>query len=977
MEKAVWRERSIPEIRKILDALRLIYAYARLIDPVTKTVILIDAQNRLVEEKNCCYKVWGKDHRCSNCACLCALNQETATFKEESRTQSCFHVFSVPVMVRCSDTETRKLVLEMVSDIGKPNHRKKSSILLVEDQPVNRAILKKVLEGAYTCLEAENGVEALKILKNQYDSISAVVLDMIMPVMDGYEVLNALSKDGRFLDIPVLAVTEETDGGKAEKNCLRLGAWDFISKPVDSQLLKMRLRNMIGRSRLSAANRTNSLAESDQLTGLYNRAKFFKEAREYIDRAQTPLVMLRFDVDKFRMYNSYFGEEEGDRLLRCIADGLRAAALQMPSCVYGRIEADVFALCMPDGEKDISAFTDSLVNLLKKYKTNYYIAPSIGVYPITDKRMSAEAMYTCASLAAEQCKNRYMTYVAQYIPKMSQQITQSQEIMNEAQQALDEQQFVVYLQPKYNIHTNQPYGAEALVRWMHPAKGMISPGSFIPVFEANGFIGKLDYYMWEHVCQLLRKWIDAGLNPAPISVNVSRANLYNPDFADLISRLVEQYHLPNGLVNLEITESAYMENPEMMIHTVKELQRRGFVIMMDDFGSGYSSLNTLKDIPVDVLKIDMNFLRNGSEDGRGERILASITRMAGWLDLPVIVEGVETKEQRDFLESIGCGYIQGYYYAKPMPVSEYERLLADPAMAQIPAAPPLSDSHMIDAIWSASPEIEQTFESVRDPLAVYEYADGAISLMRVNRPFTKMFGAAGPSEDFADFFRKSVLEEDIADMKYTFERAVQQKEAVEYEFLLFGVREKNRYIRMKLQVVQRTGTTEAILASFTDVTAQNALNAALHRLYEAAPAENAKILIVDDSEVSRSVLGEMFRGSYQILEAKNGQEAQTLLHKASGDVAVILLDMGMPVMDGKTFLHWKQSEPAVCDIPVVVISAQQSEDVQLQMLQLGVNDYVTKPFVPELVVRRVNNVLEYHSRFHKILQEYHRKKTEG
>ncbi|MCI2046088.1 MAG: EAL domain-containing protein [Faecalibacterium sp.] len=845
----------------------------------------------------------------------------------------------------------------------------------MDDHPVNRTILKKALEGTYTCVEAENGMEALKLLKDQYDSVSAIVLDMVMPVMDGYEVLRALSKDGRFSSIPVLAITEKTNGGEAEKNCLRLGAWDFISKPIDSQLLKMRLRNMIGRSRLYSANRTNAMAESDQLTGLYNRAKFFKDTREYINRAQEPLVMLRFDVDKFRMYNSYFGEEEGDRLLRYIADGLRAIASQLPSCVYGRIEADVFAVCMPYEEKSICTITDSIVSRLKKYKATYYIEPSIGIYPITDRNMSAEAMYTCASLAAEQCKNRYMTYVAYYDPKMSQQIIQSQEIMNEAQQALEEQQFVVYLQPKYNIRTNQPYGAEALVRWKHPARGMISPGSFIPVFEANGFIGKLDYYMWEHVCQLLHKWIDAGLKPAPISVNVSRANLYNPDFADLISHLVEQYQLPVEMLNLEITESAYMENPKMMIHAVKELQRRGFVIMMDDFGSGYSSLNTLKDIPVDVLKIDMNFLRNGSEDGRGERILASITRMAGWLDLPVIVEGVETREQRDFLESIGCGYIQGYYYAKPMPVSDYESLLADPTMAQIPAETHVSDSHMIDAIWSASSEIEETFESVQSPLAVYEYANGAISLMRVNHPFTEMFGVAGPKEDFTDFFRKSVLEEDLADMKYTFERAVRQKEAAECEFLLLGIREKNRYIRMKLQGVQHTGTTAAVLASFTDVTAQNALKEELRRLYENAPAQYTQILIVDDSEVSRSVLGEMFRRSYRVLEAGDGQEAQKILRREKGNVAVILLDMIMPVMDGETFLHWKQTEPSVADIPVVVISAQQSEDAQLQMLQLGVNDYVTKPFVPEMVVRRVNNVLEYNSRFHKILEEYRQKEN--
>ena len=212
-----------------------------------------------------------------------------------------------------------------------------------------------------------------------------------------------------------------------------------------------------------------------------------------------------------------------------------------------------------------------------------------------------------------------------------------------------------------------------LVRWIDPERGMILPGDFIPVFEQNGFIMKLDYYVWEKTCQLLRRWLDEGRNPYPISVNVSRVSLYNPRLAEVLGDLVKQYDIPPRLLQLELTESAYTTNQQSTKAIMSTLQQMGFCILMDDFGSGYSSLNVLKDIEVDVLKIDMKFLSNTENEARSENILAAVVRMAKWLNLPVIAEGVERKEQVLFLRSIGCEFVQGYYFAKPMPVEDFEK----------------------------------------------------------------------------------------------------------------------------------------------------------------------------------------------------------------------------------------------------------------------------------------------------------------
>ncbi len=657
----------------------------------------------------------------------------------------------------------------------------KSTILIVEDQNINRRILRQILSQEYEVVEAANGAEAFEALARTED-VSAILLDIVMPVMDGYAFLEKF-RGSEFSSLPVIAVTGEKDE-ESEQKALKLGAWDFVSKPYQTDVLLLRLKNVIIRSQFYLLSEMQHVYEFDSLTGLYNRNKFFSETRALLDRhPKQRFALIRFDIDRFHLLNSFWGEEEGDRFLRFIADLLRRTARELHPCTYARINADTFCLCEPYDQEAIELQVRITVEDLADYNRNYLIEPSFGVYVIDDPREKIQTMLELATLAAKECKGKYMTYLRYYRPEMSHKVAQEQQIVNEMQAALENEQFEVFLQPKYNLQTERPYGAEALIRWQHPERGLLSPAAFIPVFERNGFIGKVDYYMWEKVCRLLRKWLDAGIDPAPVSVNVSRVNMYNPNLVSMITGLVRKYDVPPGLLNLELTESAYMDNPEIMNKVVLALQAEGFLIMMDDFGSGYSSLNTLKDLPIDVLKIDMRFLSGSAEAGRKECIMSAVVHMAGWLNIPVIMEGVETAQQIDFLKSIGCGYVQGYYYAKPMPVAEYEKLIGSVRQSPVES---LSVNHdrLFRTIWASRPEIDFLFNSIRRPAGIYEFENENFRAIRVNADFNSFFGYGRQVMDSASGEWRQLPPADKAPVIDAFRRTADTREDSRCEFAL-------------------------------------------------------------------------------------------------------------------------------------------------------------------------------------------------
>lgn len=438
------------------------------------------------------------------------------------------------------------------------------------------------------------------------------------------------------------------------------------------------------------------IVEHDKLTGLYNRSHLFENTEAMVKQhSGESIAFIRIDINRFRLINSFLGERGGDDLLMFLANEVEKLARRFTWSVYGHVESDTFALCIPYDKRECEEGLENLIKNIIVYNTDYSIEPACGIYIIQDYNMSTENMYVAATLAANECKNKCMIYISYYNEKMADELSLEREITQDMQHALDNGEFTVYFQPKYNTQTKTPYGAEALVRWIHPVKGIIPPSVFIPLFESNGFIGKLDYYVWDKVCGYIRRWLDDGVKLAPISVNMSRAELTNTNLVNKITEIVNKYQIPPRLLQLELTESAYMDNPDAMNLVIYKLHKAGFTILMDDFGSGFSSLNTLKEIDVDILKIDMKFLSLDETNTKSKKILASVITMAQWIGLPVITEGVESREQYNFLQSIGCEYIQGYFFSKPVPFNQYDYIVRNTEAIEAKYSVRTDDEYMI------------------------------------------------------------------------------------------------------------------------------------------------------------------------------------------------------------------------------------------------------------------------------------------
>ncbi len=555
-----------------------------------------------------------------------------------------------------------------------PQHYGKKNVLVIDAEDSGGSLLSQLLEPEYSVVPAEGVNTALKILSNRNSFISAVIIG-VGATGDGLlDILNTARTNDSLKNIPIIVACGSEARG-IEKDALKSGAWDFVSLPCDASVIKFRIKNAIERSQLPAFNQLKYLAEYDALTGIFNKNQFLEEVREILSISNSDnYALIRFDISRFQLINSFFGFEEGDKLLKYLAHATSDYGKFLYEYSCGRIEADTFAVLIPYENNDsVNEFVDYIKNELKKYPIEFDIIPTFGVYVITNRLMPASSMLDKASLAAKEAKVNYLSGCAYYTDDMGKRLLVEQELINEMNEALEGGQFVLYIQPKYRLETEEPSGGEALVRWKHPEKGIISPGAFIPVFERNGFIVKLDYYMWESVCKKLGQWIHEGYEPMPVSVNVSRVNLYSADLVDTLCSLTEKYGVPNSMLNLEITESVYTKNPEIMREMIKKLRSRGFVVMMDDFGSGYSSLNMLKDIEVDVLKIDVKFLADTRNEARSRSIISSVVGMAKRLSLMTVAEGVEKKEQAEFLAYTGCDFAQGYYFARPMPCDEYEK----------------------------------------------------------------------------------------------------------------------------------------------------------------------------------------------------------------------------------------------------------------------------------------------------------------
>lgn len=690
-------------------------------------------------------------------------------------------------------------------------------MLVADDDEMNRNILDQIFAEDFEIFEAENGQEVLDLLARRNGAVDIILLDIQMPKLDGYQVLEQLKQNAAYSKIPVIANTQ-FDNEDNEIRALKLGAIEFISKPYNPVVIRHRVHNVMEKTVLEHAylketlndtndrirslinsvpggiatcivsnkieleyfndtyctlcgytrdnypasikenplslvidedrhiiteaihdariNRSDFKAsfrvrqangniiwlsmtaarykekdgvpiyhivlmdvtedhkqeerlkesyrelkfrtERDALTGVYNREMFVKMASQMLHKSvplstKSDYYIVYSDIANFKLLNELAGTDVGDEVLKRIAAGLREKIKGQG--VYGRWGADNFAALLSIHDFPIGYVCEYLEQLLHNTKIKYNVKHYFGLYRIDNINLPVDQMCDRANMALKTIKGSFIRNYAFYDDQMRNDLLEEQLIISEMEEALAQHQFCAYFQPIYSADSAEPVSAEALVRWIHPVKGLIAPNKFIPVFEKTGFITKLDYYIWEYTCNYISERLKAGDPVVPVSVNVSRRNLYNPEICDQIIELVDRYGLTPSMLKLEITETAYNDNPVQLSNMVQRLQDKGFSILMDDFGSGYSSLNMLKDLPVDILKIDMKFMENLTVSLRANNMIISIIHMAKRLNMKVVTEGVETESQLRFLRANGCDMIQGYYYSRPIPADEFTKRL--------------------------------------------------------------------------------------------------------------------------------------------------------------------------------------------------------------------------------------------------------------------------------------------------------------
>ena len=406
------------------------------------------------------------------------------------------------------------------------------------------------------------------------------------------------------------------------------------------------------------------------LRGISKRNYFQRNVSELLYTSAERIAFIQFDIQKFKIVNDLYGEKFGDEVLDFIERQLEKCCNERQFFI--NLRSDVFMVVTEyKNERELQAFIrelDSQTRLFKSVK----LQMSFGVYTVEDREMELRQMEDRAAMARKAAKKNILRNILFYREQFKESLYNRKFIEENMQAAISERQFCIYLQPKYSITKNEIIGAEALVRWLHPERGMIFPDQFIPVIEENGFIKRLDYYIWEEACRFIKRCEAAGINNCPVSVNVSRIHLRDNECIGILSDMIKDYSIQKKLLELEITETADDQQISMKALQLKE---EGFTLLMDDFGSGYSSLNILLETPFVVIKLDRKFMINMMLSGKGRLILEQVITMADKLQLGVLAEGVETKEQVELLQNIGCDQVQGYYYAKPMPEDEFYNLL--------------------------------------------------------------------------------------------------------------------------------------------------------------------------------------------------------------------------------------------------------------------------------------------------------------
>ena len=546
------------------------------------------------------------------------------------------------------------------------NDRHNRILVVDDDRTMRLALVDAFLKENYEVEEASNGMHALNICKRRMPDL--VLMDAVMPELDGFDACQMIRETTQGADIPVLMVTALEDEDSIVR-AFSSGATDYIAKPINFSVMKQRVARLIKANK--AEKDVKKLAYHDPLTGLPNRAQLKQQIRIIVNRAaieKQSFAILFLDLDRFKMINDTMGHDAGDLLLKAVADRIRHCVRE--SDFIARLGGDEFTIVLENIESPESA-----ANVAEKIcrsvgqpfvfmQQKMFVTTSIGISIFPDDGNDVGALIKHADSAMFRAKEKRNNFCF-YEQGMEAEIAKRLKLEQELRKAIDEDELVIHYQPQVALKTGELIGAEALVRWQHPVKGLVAPDVFIPLAEESGLINQLSDWVLENAAVQLKRWIQKG-HKLTLAVNLSVKDLMAEELHTKLHDLMQRNSLPRNVLELEITESTLMDHPELMITEINKIKRMGITIAVDDFGSGYSSLNYLKRLPVDVLKIDRSFIADIESDPSDSAIVAGIIGLAKSLKMKTVAEGVETEDQRQILETLGCDNFQGYLFSKPL-----------------------------------------------------------------------------------------------------------------------------------------------------------------------------------------------------------------------------------------------------------------------------------------------------------------------
>ena len=610
----------------------------------------------------------------------------------------------------------------------------KLKILIVESPEQSLDDLKTIISDSYDVTVVSSEEKALLLLKDTSNPFAAGILYISM----AENILQAIRKSKAFQNLTVLIATD-LENSKLEDRLLDLEAIDFLKAPFNKRRVLNRLKTAV---RLADAKRLINELERDELTGLLTRRAFLHKAEEMRnENPERTYCVIAFDFDNFKSSNSLYGEAKCNEFLAFTGQQLKKV---VSNALAGRFGGDQYVLFFEyEDEVHLDRLSRIRDIILNSAPIPHQIVKT-GIYAPIDPELSIVVCCDRAFLAISKIKRSYGKDISFYESSMQRELLNEQRIIETMERALEEEQFQVFYQPKHEAITEKIVGAEALVRWNHPEYGFMSPGQFIPLFERNGFITKLDTFILERVCKDLTHWQQEGLPIVPISVNVSRRDFMEEGCIENQHRTIERYAIDHSLLHMEVTESLYSENLELIISQLKKTQSRGHMIEMDDFGSGYSSLGLLSSFPLDILKLDISFVQNIKTN---EIIIENIIKMAHRMGLLTVAEGVEDSEQLKILQSLGCDYIQGFYYSQPLPIKKFEAYLKKTTVMNCGKIPlPGQDEEKLspvnESILMAANEVA---EGLPGGFITY-HTEGFMEIISFNRELMNIYGCEGADE---------------------------------------------------------------------------------------------------------------------------------------------------------------------------------------------------------------------------------------